>query len=192
MNPRAAGPRIYYVRNMGEDTWETDLDEEPDFSELVRGHYAYVRRYLRYLGCSQEEADDLVQETFIEVWKRPFQYFGDRATRGFLRCVAKAKFARWAGVRVRQPRFLDLDAADEAWTTVFQRDDDSAYLAALATCLKRLPGRAQEALRLRYRNDLSRDQIGKLLGMTNEGIKTLMRRSRALLRTCIMRSIRPS
>lgn len=40
-------------------------DRQADMAGLVRAHQAGVWRYLRFLGCHPDEADDLTQETFL-------------------------------------------------------------------------------------------------------------------------------
>jgi len=42
-------------------------DRQTEMAALVRAHQAGVWRYLRFLGCEPSEADDLVQETFLDV-----------------------------------------------------------------------------------------------------------------------------
>ena len=47
-------------------------EPDPWVEELARRHQAGVWRYLRLLGCAPDLADDLVQETFLQVLRRPF------------------------------------------------------------------------------------------------------------------------
>ena len=42
---------------------------ELDLERLVREHQAELWRYLRYLGSDAARAEDLVQETFLRVWR---------------------------------------------------------------------------------------------------------------------------
>ena len=59
-----------------------------DPRKLVETYQAGIWRYLRALGCSVAEADDLTQETFLAVFQRPFDDFDPRATGAYLRRVA--------------------------------------------------------------------------------------------------------
>ena len=58
------------------------------------------------------------------------------------------------------------------------------YLAALADCLKHVKGRAREVLDRLYRDAQSRIEIAKNMKMKTEGVKTLLRRTRGVLRCC--------
>ena len=175
---------------MGEDTSEFDLGES-DCSKLARDHYDYVWRYVRYLGCDEFEVDDLVQDTFLEVWRRPFRYQGARAARAYLRKVARGRFGRRIRNTTRQPLLVNLDEADAAWCDAFPDEDDSDHVLALRACFRRLPERTQRILRARYENGMRREEIAQLIGMTAEGIKTLMRRAREALRACIQKKLQP-
>ncbi len=63
-----------------------------DLVELIACHQAGVWRYLRALGCDACSADDLTQETFLEVLKRPFEQYNQQATAAYLRRVAHNLF----------------------------------------------------------------------------------------------------
>ena len=58
-------------------------------AELVHAHQAGVWRYLCYLGAAPIEADDLTQETFLSVIRRPLEQRSPRETAGYLRTVAR-------------------------------------------------------------------------------------------------------
>jgi DNA-directed RNA polymerase specialized sigma24 family protein len=57
--------------------------------QLVRMHQASVWRYLRYLGASAELADDLTQETFLQLLRAPFVEQSPASTAAWLRTVAR-------------------------------------------------------------------------------------------------------
>jgi RNA polymerase sigma-70 factor (ECF subfamily) len=161
--------------------------DEARLSGLVRAHQAALWRYLRYLGCQPAEADDLVQETFLRVWRHPFADQGPAAAAGYLRTVARNLFldaARRAKVR---PAFVDLGAAEAAWAEYERGDGGEGYRGALRTCLGLLAERARRALALFYGEERSRESVAATLGLSADGVKTLLRRSRETLRECIER-----
>jgi len=157
---------------------------EQVFVDLVRAHQAALWRYLRFLGCHESQADDLVQETFLTVWQKPFEDRGAAAARGYLRRVARNLFLTAVRRRRARPVFQDLDAADAAWCE-HDADDGAGYRAALAACLETLSDRVRRALDLFYAEGEGRSRIAEALGMTVDGVKTLMRRARETLRDCI-------
>jgi RNA polymerase sigma factor (sigma-70 family) len=64
-------------------------------------------------------------------------------------------------------------------------DLGASYRAALDACLATLDRRSREVLRLRYTEARSRAAIAAALDLAPEGVKTLLRRTKARLRECI-------
>ncbi|MFO7898420.1 MAG: sigma-70 family RNA polymerase sigma factor [Planctomycetota bacterium] len=170
-----------------------DLDDET-FERLVAAHQAELTRYLVYLGAEHALAEDLVQETFLtvlEISVPPF--FGDpRRRRGWLRGIARNLFLRqWERSR-REPLRLDpqaLELAEDAWSRTFAGDDGAGYLAALQACAEEAPGRSRQILDLRYRQQKSRADMAAALSMTENGVKSALRRIRERLRDCVQRRL---
>ncbi len=84
-----------------------------DVEALIVAHQAGVWRYLRFLGCDRAQADDITQETFLQVLRRGFEERGERETAAWLRTVARNCFL----MNVRRTRHVqsveDLDLADK-------------------------------------------------------------------------------
>lgn len=156
-----------------------------DVVRLVRSHQAEVWRYVRYLGASTELADDLVQETFLQLLRTPFQERTPAETAQWLRTVARNQFVR----SFRRPPLplADLDAIEVAWTDFAGDDAGSRSLAALRACVERLAGRPRDVVRWHYEERCSRAEISARLGIGEDGVKSLLRRTREVLRACIER-----
>lgn len=163
------------------------LDRQ-DVAQLVQRHQAEVWRYLRYLGASAELADDLVQETFLQFLRAPFEDQGDAQRAGWLRKVARNLYVK----SFRRPPFAasDLDRIEAVWADHAGHDGGDESLQALRDCLDKLDGRAREAVRLHYEDRRSRREIGERLEIGEQGVKSLLRRSRELLRRCVERTRR--
>lgn len=155
-----------------------------DLAELVRSYQAGVWRYLRFLGADESLADDLTQETFLAVWKRHFVDHTPAATRQYLRTTARNLFLMSLRKRDRQPTLERIEVADEVWQQ-FAGDDEEFMLDALRECVEVLTGRARQAIELCYRDDRSRAEIGREMDLSDDGVKSLLRRTRELLRRCI-------
>lgn len=156
-----------------------------DVVRLVRRHQDEVWRYLRYLGASSELADDLTQDAFVQLLRAPFEERSVEATGSWLRTVARHLFLR----AFRRPQFepIEVDALEATWLQFARDDGGDESLASLRDCLHGLEGRAREAVRLHYEERRSRGDIGERLGIGPDGVKSLLRRTRALLRDCIER-----
>jgi RNA polymerase sigma-70 factor (ECF subfamily) len=156
-----------------------------NLEDLVQSHQAGVWRYLRFLGCDESQADDLTQETFLSVHRKPFEPRGPEATAAYLRTVARNLFLMAVRKRNRQPPLADLQLADEVFAAFSHEDGGQAYLEALRECLNGVSGRARACIDLQYREGRSRAAIAAELEMTEDGVKSLLRRTRALLRECV-------
>lgn len=162
-----------------------------DPAELIEKHQVGIWRYLRALGCQPSLADDLTQETFLAVLRRPFEHYSDVATAAYLRRVAHNQFIsaqRRAGKVNAVENIQDFDRAWERWGGSHDNAEES--LAALRECLEELTERARLALELRFRDRESRTNIGAALGITEHGAKNLMQRAKKQLKECVENKLR--
>jgi RNA polymerase sigma-70 factor, ECF subfamily len=162
---------------------------------LIHVHQAGVWRYLRYLGADGSEADDLTQETFLAFVRARFVERDARQTAGYLRTVARNQLLALRRSQHRQIgtvelSTIELDAAESVWVAAAGQDGSlQGYLDALGDCVDELVGRPREAIDLHYRERAGREAIAARLEMTPEGVKSLLRRTRELLRECVERKI---
>lgn len=167
-------------------------DRKAEATELVREHQADVWRYLRYLGCDSTEADDLCQETFLEVFRRPFDRRSRRETAAYLRRVARNRMLMLRRSRGRNPVVGNLENAELVWDEATAADGGlDMFLDALRSCLESaINDRQRKAINLQYRHGHSREQIAHVLELTADGVKTMLRRARAALRDCVQGKLR--
>lgn len=161
-------------------------DRRAAFEALIRRHQTGAWRYLRALGAAADEADDLLQEVFLVAWRKGLEDRGPAATAAFLRLTGKNLFLRRRRDRGRAEALL-VELADRRWHNECGRDDGEAWLAALETCLDALQPRAREGVERWYRGE--RDRTAAALGLSANGLKTLLQRARASLRECIERRL---
>ncbi len=153
--------------------------------KLIQDHQVGIWRYLRALGCSAEQAEDITQETFLAVLERPFQEFSTHATRAYLRKVAYNLFITARRRSGRVVTVEDVELFDSEWTRWAGHDDGETMLDALRECFEQLSDRAKLALRMRFRDRSSRAEIAEALSMTEHGAKNLMQRAKKRLRDCV-------
>lgn len=156
-----------------------------DLETLVREHHAGVWRYLRLLGCTREQAEDLTQETFLVVIRKGFDDVDPAATATYLRKTARFQFLH-ARRHLRIRREVDLAAADSVANENL-KDGGDAYVAALRRCIDELRGKAKDAVVAVYRDQQPHSVAAEKLGMKQNGLKTLLQRSRAVLKACVER-----
>jgi len=159
--------------------------------ELVLAHQNEIYRYLRYLGADPPAAADLVQDAFLAA----FQSAGapdladPRARAAWLREIARLRFLMYCRRRRSSPVAVSsewLERAEATWSAEFLRDRDGFdYLEALQRCLEDLPGKERELVDLRYREGKSRAEMAERFQMSEDGMKSLLRRVRGALEACV-------
>ncbi len=164
--------------------------QPPTAEVLVSSYQAGLWRYLRFLGCDTTRAEDFVQETFLVILRESFEYRGPAATWSYLRTVARNLFLMSLREAERSPVTQNLELVESVWAEFARDDGGDTQIELLKECVSQLDGRARQAVDLRYRHDQSRDQIANCLQMTCDGVKTLLRRTRQLLRECVQRRCR--
>jgi RNA polymerase sigma-70 factor (ECF subfamily) len=161
-----------------------------DLASVVRNHQASIWRYLRFLGATAAEADDLTQETFLAFAKAKFVEHCPRQTAGYLRTIARNQLIAHRRRQRHEINTVDLEAADSVWATAADADGGlDGYLDALRTCLDELQSRPRQAIDLHYREGSGRETIAQQLDMKPDGVKSLLRRTRDLLRECVQRKV---
>jgi RNA polymerase sigma-70 factor (ECF subfamily) len=164
--------------------------ERLDFADLVRTHQPGVWRYLRLLGADHNEADDLTQETFLAFARSEFVERCDRQTAAYLRVIARNQLLALRRKQNREVSTVELESAEVVWAAAAGADGNlTEYLDALRECLQQLEGRARRAVDMHYRDDAGREAIADELEMKPDGVKTLLRRTRQILRECIEHKI---
>lgn len=162
---------------------------------LIRAHQVEIFRYMRYLGADAALAEDLVQDTFVAAFssRRPpdVDDVGGRAA--WLRAIGRNLFLnacrrrRTSPVEVNSER---IKQAEAVWASQLLRGGDGFdTVEALRKCLARLTAKHRGIVDLRYKQGKSRAEMARRCKMTENGIKTLLRRIRAALADCIQRRL---
>jgi RNA polymerase sigma factor (sigma-70 family) len=153
--------------------------------DTCQRHVRGVFRFLRCLGASCDEADELTQEAFVIAWQKGKQDLPPAALGAFLRRAARLAWLEHR--RHRRGEEVALATLTLHWWETVLVDDGEGDVDAARTCVQLLGPRAARAVELAYRDGASRAAIAAQLGMQPNGVKTLMARTRAWLERCIRR-----
>jgi RNA polymerase sigma-70 factor (ECF subfamily) len=139
----------------------------------------------RRFGCSDADADEIVQDTFWRVWKSANKWEPGRAkVSTWLYKLAANRtidYHRAATRRHTAPIGEDQEFVDEA-ANAEQSFGDRQRLSAMQAAITELPDRQRMAIILSTQQDKSNTEIAEILGGSVGAIEQLMVRARKTLR----------
>ena len=84
-----------------------------------------------------------------------------------------------------------LQKAETVWSSEFLRGGDGFdWVEALRVCLEELSEKQRRLVDMRYAEKKSRSEMARLSQMTENGIKSLLRRIRSALGECVKRTLK--
>lgn len=156
------------------------------FEELVRATYIDTYSLALRLTGNQEDARDVVQETYLRAWKGIKKFRGDaQFTTWLYRITANASYTLM-GKKKRQ-RAQPLDNVPEAMDETFSAQPESmsemsAGLAELGDALRELPLKLRMVVVLKDVYGMSHEDIAAELGISVAAAKVRLHRGRMQLR----------
>src|ERR1700730_13045841 len=156
----------------------------PELLDALIEQYQYrLFRYLMYITCNREHAEDFFQETWIRVLERGHQYDGKSKFEAWLFSIARHLVIDWQ----RQKKVQSLDALtnpDEGAPLEFADDDPSPLNLVLTqesevtvqASLEKLPAIYREVLLLRFQEELDLAEIATVLSAPISTVKSRLYR----------------
>jgi RNA polymerase sigma-70 factor (ECF subfamily) len=184
-----AGPAIKAGTGEGEDEGalvaRVAAGEAQAFRTLVDRHLPMVLGIARRMLRDDAEAEDVAQEALLRLWRNAAGLeLGESGVRPWLRRVA----SNLCIDRVRAQRNTSLgDALPEEsepatqMTQLAEQDLERRVDAAL----KALPERQRLALTLFHYEGMSQIEVGKLMGISDEAVESLLARARRTLKAAL-------
>ena len=140
---------------------------------------------------SSQDAEDVVQETFLELWRRAAQFDDSRGTAiAWVVTIARSRAIDRLRASSVAGRVLGTVAAEDLVRTTFpspaDRIEERRDGARVATALAALPALQRETIELAYFQGLSQSEIavktGSPLGTVKMRVKLAMQKLSGLLR----------
>jgi len=150
---------------------------------LFRTFQTPVFNLARRLCGSHPDAEDVLQETFLEIFRSVHAFRGEGSFAGWVRRVATSK----AFMRLRKRRPLELeDPLEGDFPANDGRPGDAATARVdLEVALARLPEATRAVIWLHEVEGYSHEEIGELLGKTASFSKSQLARGVVRLRDCL-------
>jgi RNA polymerase sigma-70 factor (ECF subfamily) len=156
------------------------------FGRLVDRYYADCLRYATRMLGDAEEAEDIVQEVLVRVFRSLGRYDERDRFRGWLLRVLVNRCRTAARKRGRRQRLMERLALLHSARDEAPEDSREPELGAeLAGALGRLPAEQREAFLLHYVEELSYPEMSRITGVGVSALKMRVSRAGERLRTLL-------
>lgn len=150
------------------------------FARLVREHQDRLCNFLRRYTRNRQDAEDLAQDTFVKAYKNLHRYEHRTSFAAWLYTIARRTVYNHHRDS-RRTEELNFDVACDAETPSASAEraekNDSVWQQ-----VRQLKSPYQEVVVLRYLEEMSIQEIAKVLNRTQTGVKILLFRARNQLR----------
>jgi len=168
-----------------------DSSEQAIYRAALQGDRAAFETVIRSFSRSlfaiaygilqnREEAEDVVQDTFVKAWKARWRVRDAAKFPAWLSTIARHRARDLARRRRPEPLPEDFEAPD---LVEFEGPGQKADLEGeVRSALAQLPELHRVAVTLRYFEELDYGTIEKTLGLTNGALRGILGRALALMR----------
>ncbi len=183
-------------RTRGEDAaalaiqWMGAVAESQDrdaFSSLYEQFAPKVKRYMMRQGADDATADDLAQETLVQVWRKASLYdSGKAAPSSWIFTIAR----NLRTDRLRRQKYHEVELAEELLESGLAADGrdravEHVHANQMAELVSKLPTDQAEVIRMSFFEGLSHAEIGQRLDLPLGTVKSRLRLAFGRLRTAI-------
>jgi len=162
-------------------------DQHERFLRLFTVNEASVHAFVRSLVPTLEDANDVMQETAVVLWRRFEEYDTQRDFRGWAFGVAKMQVLSWNRDRARDRHLFDGDLTlllaedlEKGADTVISRQE------ALRTCLEKLPSDQRHLVVTAYSSGVHIKELAKDFSQSVAAVYKRLHRIRVALIKCTL------
>lgn len=150
------------------------------FAELVRRHSVRLLRFVAQKVPHLQDAEDLVQETFVKAYKNLGRYRKSHTFRTWLYTIgSRLIIDHYRSSRKTAPlddQWISPGASDPYEILAQWEETHNLWMAA-----RRLPPKQHDVLWLKYMENMTIAEIARILNMTQINVRVLLHRARRRL-----------
>jgi len=160
---------------------------KPDVTEHIDGLYSYALVLTR----NDSEANDLVQETYIRAIRAMKRLRTDSNVKGWMFTILRNIWLNHLRRRRTAPEMVSIDGEESTVTVIAtSKDPHASYVSNLERdlvreAIRQLPSDFREIILLREYEDLSYQEIAKILNCPVGTVMSRLARARSKLRTLL-------
>jgi RNA polymerase sigma-70 factor (ECF subfamily) len=161
-------------------------DQTDTFVELLTRHQSRLYAFVSTVVADRELAEEVLQETNLVLWRQAEQFDHSRDFMPWALAVARNQIRAAFQSRKRSRLVFDLDVAEAIADRLMTRCETIGNRqAALADCLKALPGNQRSLICQRYQNELTVDELARQQEVTANAMAVVLHRIRQQLSRCV-------
>jgi RNA polymerase sigma-70 factor (ECF subfamily) len=152
----------------------------PEFRALFETERDRLMRFLHHLTGNASDAEDLVQETFIAVWRKRDQFEGRGSAAGYLRRTAFHLFLNARQKQDRREALAPTSHEEPACTPISDMDEREArevLVARVRSAVDDLPAGIREAFILFRFEGHSCAEIAEITGTPKKTVESRLARA---------------
>tara|TARA_B110000037_G_scaffold159083_1_gene179485 strand:+ start:649 stop:1236 length:588 start_codon:yes stop_codon:yes gene_type:complete len=155
-------------------------EELPSFELLVQQHQAKIYNFIYRYTRNREDAEDLVQDTFVKAFRFLHRYDSKYPFASWLFTIARRTvYNHYRSSKTTES--IEFDIVDQA-STPDKMAEQADTKDSIWTLAKQLKADQQEVLVLKYSDDLSVKEIALIMNKSATNIKILLFRARNQLK----------
>ncbi len=165
------------------------------FNELYLRYVKSLYNYAYKISNEREKIEDIIQETFIELWAKRTGYENVKNIKAYIFGCVRNKINRSLSLKNTRP-LTELNYLIENFYTDFSVEETlitdenlKRTITHLQTQFKTLSKREYEALHLRFYEDLSFDKIAEIMDITTQSARNTINKALIRLRQNLPNSI---
>ena len=178
---------------MDANSGRTNSDSIEDFVRLFSRSQHRILRFIHTLVPNLPEAEDILQETSVILWKKWSQYDSSRDFVKWACGIARLEVFRMLRQKKRGALYLNEAVLDQiANMALAETHDNVRYevgATALEACIDELRESDRQLLKLRYQHDKTVQQIAEECSRPKSTIHDLLEKIRGRLLRCVRRRL---
>jgi RNA polymerase sigma-70 factor (ECF subfamily) len=166
-------------------------DEATDrYIGLLTDHQLDLQAFILSSLGDYADTMDVLQRTNVVLWKKAGEFRTGAPFLPWALKIAKYEILAFMRAKRREQLLFRPEVIERMVDVAIERSGGfSARGEALRDCIKELPERSREFLRIRYAQEQSVQQISEKTGRSIESVKSLYYRIRLALARCINRRV---
>ena len=161
-----------------------------DFIRMLTDHQVDLQAFIMSALGNYSDTLDVLQLTNIALWKKASQFRPGAKFLPWALKVAKYEILAFMRVRRRDRHTFSPETVELMIDVAVERSQDTSTRSnALRDCIKELPERSREFLRIRYSQQQSIRAVAEKTGRSVDAVKSLYLRIRRALARCIDRKV---